>query len=56
VIEAGERFWELLKGQMVEAQVSVALASDAALAARAIEHGADMVSVDVVFPAHSSIS
>jgi toxin-antitoxin system PIN domain toxin len=46
VIEAGERFWEILRGQIVEAQVSGSLVSDAALAALAIEHGADMVSVD----------
>jgi len=46
VIEAGERFWEVLRGQIVEAQVSGALVSDAALAALAIEHGAAMVSVD----------
>jgi uncharacterized protein len=46
VIEASERFWEILRGQIVEAQVSGSLVSDAALAALAIEHGADMVSVD----------
>jgi len=46
VIEAGERFWEVLRGQIVEAQVSGPLVSDAALAALAIEHGAAMVSVD----------
>ena len=46
LIEAGERFWEVLKAQMVEAQVSGPMVSDAALAALAIEHGAAMVSVD----------
>lgn len=46
VIEAGERFWDVLRAQIVEAQVSGPLVSDAALAALAIEHGADMVSVD----------
>jgi toxin-antitoxin system PIN domain toxin len=46
VIEAGERFWEVLRGQIVEAQVSGPLVSDAALAALAIEHGATLVSVD----------
>lgn len=46
VIEAGERFWEILRGQVIEAQVSGSLVSDAALAALAIEQGADMVSVD----------
>jgi predicted nucleic acid-binding protein len=46
VIEAGERFWEILRGQIVEAQVSGPLVSDAALAALAIEHGAAVVSTD----------
>jgi uncharacterized protein len=46
LIEAGERFWEVLRAQIVEAQVSGPLVSDAALAALAIEHGAAMVSVD----------
>ncbi len=46
VIEQGDRFWEVLRGQIVEAQVSGPLVSDAALAALAIEHGAAMVSVD----------
>lgn len=46
VIEAGERFWEILQGQIVEAQVSGPLVSDASLAALAMEHGASMVSVD----------
>ncbi len=46
LIEAGERFWEILKAQMVEAQVRGPMVSDAALASLAIEHGAEMVSVD----------
>lgn len=46
LIEAGERFWEILRAQIVEAQVSGPIVSDAALAALAIEHGATMVSVD----------
>jgi toxin-antitoxin system PIN domain toxin len=46
VIEAGERYWEILQGQIIEAQVSGDLVSDAALAALAIEHGATMVSTD----------
>ena len=46
LIEAGERFWKVLQAQMVEAQVSGPMVSDAALAALAIEHGAAMVSVD----------
>jgi toxin-antitoxin system PIN domain toxin len=46
LIEAGERFWEVLRSQMLEAQVSGPMVSDAALAALAIEQGAAMVSVD----------
>ncbi len=46
VIGAGERFWELLKGQILEAQVTGPLLTDAALAALAIEHGATLCTVD----------
>ena len=46
VIEAGERFWEHLKNQILEAQVTGPLATDAALAALALEHGATLCSAD----------
>jgi uncharacterized protein len=46
VIGAGERFWELLKDQILEAQISGPLVTDAALAALALEHGATLCSVD----------
>jgi toxin-antitoxin system PIN domain toxin len=46
VIGAGERFWELLKDQILEAQVSGPPVTDAALAALALEHGATLCSVD----------
>lgn len=46
VIGAGDRFWELLKDQILEAQVTGPLVTDAALAALAIEHGATLCSVD----------
>jgi uncharacterized protein len=45
-IGAGDRFWELLKDQILEAQVTGPLVTDAALAALAIEHGATLCSVD----------
>jgi predicted nucleic acid-binding protein len=45
-IVAGEQFWELLKDQILEAQVTGPLATDAALAALALEHGATLCSVD----------
>ena len=46
VIGAGEQFWELLKHQIIEAQVAGPLVTDAALAALALEHGATLCSVD----------
>jgi uncharacterized protein len=46
VIGAGERFWEILQHQMLEAQVTGPLVTDAALAALALEHGAILCSVD----------
>jgi uncharacterized protein len=49
VIGAGERFWELLKNQLLEAQVTGPLVTDAALAALALEHGATLCSVDKDF-------
>jgi uncharacterized protein len=49
VIGAGERFWELLNGQILEAQIRGPLVTDAALAALALEHGATLCSVDKDF-------
>jgi uncharacterized protein len=49
VIGAGERFWDLLKDQILEAQVTGPLVTDAALAALALEHGATLCSVDKDF-------
>jgi uncharacterized protein len=46
VIGAGERFWDILKDQMLEAHVAGPLVTDAALAALALEHGATLCSVD----------
>jgi toxin-antitoxin system PIN domain toxin len=46
VIGPGERFWKILKDQILEAQVTGPLVTDAALAAIAIEHGATLCSVD----------
>lgn len=46
VIGAGEQFWDLLKDQILEAQVTGPLVTDAALAALALEHGATLCSVD----------
>ncbi len=46
VIGAGDRFWKLLKDQILEAQVTGPLVTDAALAALAMEHGATLCSVD----------
>jgi uncharacterized protein len=49
VIGPGERFWEILKDLISEAQVAGALVTDAALAALALEHGATLCSVDKDF-------
>jgi len=49
VVESGERFWSILKDQLLEAQVTGPLVTDAALAALALEHGAILCSVDKDF-------
>jgi len=46
VVEAGERFWEIFQAQVLDAQVSGPLVTDAALAALAMEHGATLCSTD----------
>jgi toxin-antitoxin system PIN domain toxin len=46
IIDSGERFWPLLRGLIIEAQISGPLVTDAALAALALEHGAVMCSTD----------
>jgi hypothetical protein len=49
VVESGERFWSILTDQLLEAQVTGPLVTDAALAALALEHGAILCSVDKDF-------
>jgi len=46
VINAAERFWSILREQILDAQVSGPLVTDAALAALAIEQGATLCSTD----------
>jgi toxin-antitoxin system PIN domain toxin len=46
VLEAGEQCWEILRGLLVEAQVSGPLVMDAFLAALALENGATLVTTD----------
>jgi toxin-antitoxin system PIN domain toxin len=46
VINAADRFWNILRQQIVEGQVSGPLVTDAALAALAIEQGATLCSTD----------
>src|SRR6185437_9667653 len=41
-----DRFWAILREQIVDAQVSGPMVTDAALAALALEHGAAMCSTD----------
>jgi uncharacterized protein len=45
-LNAGERFWDLFKTQVAEAQVSGPLVTDVALAALALECGAILCSTD----------
>ncbi|HEY2465856.1 MAG TPA: TA system VapC family ribonuclease toxin [Steroidobacteraceae bacterium] len=46
VVGPGERFWEIFREQITEAQVSGPLVTDAALAALALENGAVLCSTD----------
>ena len=46
VVNAADRFWTILRQQILEAQVSGPLVTDAALAALAIEQGATLWSTD----------
>lgn len=45
-IEPDERYWQILRDLLVEAQISGPLVSDAALAALALEHGASLCTSD----------
>jgi toxin-antitoxin system PIN domain toxin len=46
VVDAGERFWAILREQLIEADAKGPLVMDAALAALALEHGASLCSTD----------
>lgn len=46
VLNPGERHWEILQNLLVEGQAAGPLATDAHLAALAIEHGATLASAD----------
>jgi len=48
-ISTGERFWDVFSSVSVEAQVRGALASDAMIAALAIEHGCRLATFDQDF-------
>lgn len=45
-VEPGDRYWEILSGLLVQAQVSGPLVTDAALAALALENGASLCTTD----------
>ena len=49
VVGPGERFWEIFRAQVGEAQISGPLVTDAALAAVAVENGAVLCSTDKDF-------
>lgn len=46
ILSATERFWTILREQIIEGRVSGPLITDAALAALALEHGAVLCSTD----------
>ncbi len=46
VLAPGGRFWDIFRGQVLEAQISGPLVTDAALAALALENGAVLCSTD----------
>jgi toxin-antitoxin system PIN domain toxin len=46
VVVPGERYWEILRNLLLEAQVTGPLVTDAALAAMAIEQGASICTTD----------
>lgn len=46
VVSPGERFWEIFRAQVGEAQISGPLVTDTALAALALENGAVLCSTD----------
>jgi uncharacterized protein len=46
VVNAADRFWSILRQQILDAQVSGPLVTDAALAALALEQGATLCSTD----------
>lgn len=46
VLGPGDRFWEIFRGQVLEAQISGPLVTDTALAALALENGAILCSTD----------
>ncbi len=56
VIEPGERYWEILRRLLDDAQCAGPLVTDAALAALAIEHGATLYSTDRDFSRFSGLS
>ena len=46
IVEPGERFWDIFRDQVSEAQVTGPLVTDAALAALALENGAVLCTTD----------
>jgi len=46
LVDPGDRYWEILRTLLIDAQVTGPLVTDAALAALAIEQGATLVTTD----------
>ena len=56
VLEPGPRHWDILRRLLVSAQAAGNLATDAHLAALAIEHGAELRSTDRDFARFEGLS
>jgi toxin-antitoxin system PIN domain toxin len=46
ILEPGERYWDILRAVLADAQATGPLVTDAALAALALEHGAELCTTD----------
>ena len=55
IVEAGDRYWDILREQLTQAKVSGPLVTDASLAALALEQGAALCSTDRDFLRFSAL-
>ena len=55
IVEAGDRYWDILREQLTQAKVTGPLVTDASLAALALEQGATLCSTDRDFLRFSAL-